>query len=77
MSFRCLRSRPIQSSNWAIPVICRIHHRLIFRREISKDVHASCIVPDEKRFPVFFRFVHRACAEANKYFVKGSRVVLG
>ena len=76
MSSRCLRSRPIQSSNWAISAICRIHHRLMDRREISKDVHAIGIVPDEKRFPVFFRFVHRAGAAANKYFVKGSRVYL-
>ena len=35
-----------------------IHHRLILRRKIGEDVHASGIVPDEERFAIRLGLVH-------------------
>ena len=54
-----------------------VHHRLVFRRDVGKDVHAGGVVPDEKRLTVFFRLVHKAVCTRYQHFVKGLHVVLG
>ena len=51
--------------------------RLILRREISEDVHAGGVVPDEEGLAVLLGLVHEAIGVADQHLVKGLHVVLG
>ena len=58
-------------------IVLGVHFCLVRFRQVSEDVHACRVVPDEERLAGLFRFIHEAFAVVDKHFVECLHVVLG
>src|SRR5262249_43062484 len=54
-----------------------VHLRFVLWREEREDMHAGCVVPNEKRFAVFLGLVHEIVAAFDEILVESRHVVLG
>src|SRR5215469_5182373 len=58
-------------------IALEIHHRLVLRRDVGKDVHASGVVPDEEWLAILLGLVHGAGGVSDEHFVKSRHVIFG
>ena len=52
-------------------------HRAVLLREEGPDVHASRVVPEEERLPIFLGLVHELARRLDEDLVEGRHVILG